>query len=86
MTQLTIRGFEPELESAIREVAQREKISLNQAVLRLLRQATGVAVPEGRPRIGSGLDRFIADWTPEQAEELDRSVAHLRVVDEDLWK
>ena len=39
MKQLTIRGFDDELIRRIRAVAREEGLSLNQAVLRLLRES-----------------------------------------------
>jgi predicted nucleic acid-binding protein len=41
LRQLTIRGFDPEVEEHLRELARRERLSLNQAVMKLLRRATG---------------------------------------------
>ena len=43
MRQLTVRGFDDELSSAIQGLAQREGISLNKAALRLLRKGAGLA-------------------------------------------
>ena len=43
MKQLTIRGFDPELEAALRKLAREERISLSRAAIRLLRSAAGVA-------------------------------------------
>ena len=84
--QLTIR-FDDELAHEIEELARREGLSRNQAVLRLLRKGAGVeAGPEGEDAIGSSLDWFVGSWSEEQAREFDEAVADFESIDEELWK
>ncbi len=84
--QLTIR-YEDDLAREIEELAQREGISRNQAVLRLLKKAVGVDRPAAsQDVIGSSLDWFVGSWTEEEAREFDEALADFERVDEDLWK
>lgn len=92
MKQLTLRGFDDELEREILRVADTYGISLNQAVLRLLRRAAGLEAPQspeggvpGPPRVGSALDRHFGTWTQEEAEELAEANRVFEQIDEDLW-
>ena len=86
MRQLTVRGFDPELAERISRLAQREGISLNQAVLRLLRRGAGLADEQGSiDTVGSSLDHFIGSWTREQADEMDRALEDLESIDESMW-
>ena len=79
MRQLTVRGFDPELAERISRLAQREGISLNQAVLRLLRRGAGLADEQGSiDTVGSSLDHFIGSWTRAQADEMDRALEDFR--------
>ena len=55
MHRLTIRGIDDELFEYLRGLAQRERVSLNQAILRTLRK--GADLPD--PRLRSGT----VDWT-----------------------
>ncbi len=87
MKQLTVRGFEKELERRIRALARREGLSLNQAALRLLRKGAGLE--EEAPRfdvVGSSLDPFIGTWSDAEARELEKALQVFARVDEDLWK
>jgi len=86
MRQLTIRGFEPELERRIRQLARQEGISLNQAVLRLLRKGSGIGAVAERDVVGSALDPLIGTWSEAEAEAVMGAVADFEVVDEDLWQ
>lgn len=87
-TQLTIRGFDPELQRRIHEVAKREGISLNKAVLRLLRRGAGLEEPPGGDSnaIGSALDDLIGTWTDEESDELREHVEVFESIDENLWR
>lgn len=87
MPQLTIRGFGGELENRIRVLARTEGISLNQAVLRLLRRGAGLE-QENRDDglIGSDLDELIGSWTDEEAEHFNQAVEDFNVIDEDMWR
>lgn len=71
--QLTIR-YDDALAREIEDLARREGVSRNQAVLRLLRKGAGIeerAEEEGV--IGSSLDWFFGSWTEEQAREFDEA-------------
>ncbi len=87
MEQLTIRGFEEELTLQIRKLARNEGISLNQAVLRLLRKGAGLSGKKERPDVvGSSLDDFIGTWSAKETEEIKRAVADFEEIDEKMWE
>lgn len=82
--QLTIRGFDDELAGRIRQLARREGISLNRAVLTLLRRGAGLGRPYNDPSIvGDSLDHLIGTWTAEEAAEMDRALGDFSHIDED---
>lgn len=85
--QLTIRIADSDLERRILEVASREGISLNGAVLRLLRRAAGLEEPPHDPAcIGDALDEFIGTWSDDQADEVMQAVRDFDRIDESLWR
>ena len=87
MNQLTIRGFDDELARRIRQIANREGISLNRAVLKLLRRGAGLGERKGgSDTVGSSLDHLIGTWTHEEAVEMERALEDLSYVDEAMWK
>jgi hypothetical protein len=84
--QLTIR-YDDAVAREIEELARRERISRNQAAVRLLRKGARLEEPDQPPNaIGDTLDWFIGSWTEEQARELDDAIADFEMVDEDLWR
>ena len=89
MKQTTLRGIDPSLARRLREEARRQGLSLNRTILRLLRQATGLA-KSGEPSPGrqrfADLDGLIGTWSEEEADEFDRALQHLRQIDEEMWR
>ena len=81
--QLTVQGFDADLADSIRRLARQERISLNQAALRL---EAALADDQGSAdTVGSSLDHFIGTWTREQADETDRALEDLEGIDESQW-
>lgn len=87
LKQLTIRGFDPEVEEEVRELARRERLSLNQAVMRLLRRAAGSRrESDGQVhRVGSSLDDLAGTWSERDEEEFVRAVEPIERIDEAFW-
>jgi len=89
MKQTTVRGIDAPLVRRLKEEARRHGLSLNRTILRLLRQATGLAKqdePAAGTRHFADLDHLIGTWSEQDADEFDRALARLRHVDEDLWR
>ena len=86
MNQLTIRGIDDALESRIQQLAHQEGISLNRAVMKLLRRGAGLAERGGSANtIGTALDHLIGTWTAEEASETEQALEDLSQVDEAMW-
>jgi plasmid stability protein len=87
MTQLTVRGFDKELERRLRETAQRQGVSLNRAALHLLRKGAGLGEPAGRADVvGDALDHLAGTWSEAEAQEFQRAIGVFEVVDGELWR
>jgi hypothetical protein len=77
MTQLTLRGFDPELEKRLRELAARDNSSLNKAALK--RRGAGLeAVPSVGPGIGDQLRAFAGQLSNAEAKAIDRAIHESR--------
>ncbi len=87
MHQITVRGFDDDLNSSLRRLAKREGISLNQAALRLLRKGAGL--PDGAAKVdcvGTSLDHLIGTWTQAEADEMDAALEDFESIDETVWE
>ena len=85
MNQLTIRGFDDELADYIRNLARREGISLNRAVMRLVRRGANLDARD-TDVVGSSLDHLMGTWTGEEADAIDRALQDFSRIDEAMWK
>jgi hypothetical protein len=87
MKQLTLRGFDKPLEARIRKLAREQRISLNRAALLLRRGGAGHPAPGAPPDvIGNSLDKYMGDWTAEEAAAFEKAVAIFEVVDPEAWE
>lgn len=84
--QLTVRGFDRELERRLREEARRGDLSLNRAALRLLRRGAGLEAPTTASRVGTALDHLMGTWSEDDARAMAAATRAFERVDEELWK
>jgi hypothetical protein len=86
LKQLTLRGFDSELERRLRLEARSRGVSLNQAALRLLRRGAGVGDERSAPNaVGSALDHLIGTWSEADARSLREATADFDAVDREFW-
>lgn len=86
MNQLTIRGFDRQLEKRLRELAAERQISLNRAALALMRKGAGLSEPsKAGKEVGSALDSFIGVWSEEDEAEFLKALEPLEQIDPELW-
>jgi hypothetical protein len=78
MNQLTIRGFPPDLEKALRTTAKNRGISMSKAALYLMRR--GAELPSYEDEsfvIGSSLDAYFGSLSREEADAVTIAVEQL---------
>jgi len=86
MNQLSIRGFDKELERRLREVARERNISLNKAAILLLRKGAGLDETNRHTKVvGDSLDDLIGCWTAEEEQNLLQSIEAFEHIDEVTW-
>ncbi len=87
MGQLTVRGFDPELEAALHRLARERGISLSRAALVLMRKGAGTGDHRGSADlVGGSLDHLIGSWTEEEEREVLEVVRGCDQVDEGFWR
>lgn len=84
MRQITIRLTDEALQKAVEETARREDISLNKAVVRLLRRGAGLD-PEPGTVIGHALDHLFGTWTEEEYQEFEEATRIFEEIDPTEW-
>ena len=85
--QITLRGIDTEVAQEIQRIARAGGLSLNQAALRLLKRGAGLGEEKSPPRtIGNSLDRWIGDWSEEEAREFLESIRSCEQIDREMWR
>lgn len=83
--QLTIRVDE-ETGLEIRRVADREGISLNRAVTKLLRRGAGLSEDSRAvDAIGSSLDHLAGTWSDREARQMEAIREDFERIDPEIW-
>ena len=87
---ITVRNLPPDVSELVRRKAKEEDLSLNKAVIRLLKErielAKGPSRAKEEPSVYHDLDHLAGTWTDEEADEFDRSLKEQRRIDAELWK
>jgi hypothetical protein len=81
LRQLTLRGLPADLQERLQRLAERENLSLNQAVIRLARSGAGLDATANADVIGDSLDRFIGTWSAKDVRQMERAVELLDEMD-----
>jgi hypothetical protein len=82
MSQITLRGLDPQIEREIRRIAKKTGKSLNQVVLEMLRKSAG-----SRKRSpADSLRKLAGGWTENEASEFNDAIKICAQIDEEIWR
>jgi hypothetical protein len=86
MNAISIRGLDDAAVLRIKEQAQREGISMNALMVRLLETSAGTRAARGAPMVYDELDALAGSWTAAQVSSFGRLTAAFSEVDPALWR
>jgi len=81
MAAITLRNLPAEIDAAIRQRAQKDGVSLNQAVIRLLSET----IHPPKNRTYHDLDHLFGILSKEEADEIDAVIAEQRQIEPTDW-
>ncbi len=84
MSSFTVHDLDPVVAKLLKQRAKAEGLSVNRTVKKLLEEALGVR-PAGQKH-RRDFEKFCGMWTKEQADEFDRAVGDMQVVDPADWR
>ncbi|MFT5366077.1 MAG: hypothetical protein ACI8V2_001019 [Candidatus Latescibacterota bacterium] len=85
MKSITIHALDNDLVECIEEKAQKEGVSLNKTIKKLLREALGLTPEQVRDRQEEFRDLF-GCWTQEDVKEFENAVQDFERIDPEDWK
>ncbi len=86
MKAITIRGIDTEVSSRLKQIAEEEKKSVNQLVLEMIRQYTGMKKEKKHTKIHRDLDHLFGKWTNAEFNKIQSILDSQREIDPELWK
>ena len=87
MKAITLRNLPPELAKAVRKEANRQRTSINRAVISLLQRKTEPRKKRaGEAREYDDLDSLAGSWTKNEAAAFETALAAQRTLDPEMWK
>ncbi len=85
MKSITIRGIDEELDEFIRSRASRDRISLNQTIKKLLKEAVGISYDDKNDRKKDFTDIF-GVWSQADLREFEQAVEDFGKIDPGDWR
>ena len=85
MTQITLRGLDPEIEQEIRKIAKKNGISLNRVIMEMIYRQTGFNNKGKRPP-GDSLKKLAGGWSKKDEFDFLESIKSCEQIDEDMWQ
>lgn len=85
MATITLRGVDEALSGALKEKARREGSSVNNVMLKMLRESLGMAKKK-RSVVYDDLDHLAGTWSEDDVTEFHSATSVFEKVDEELWK
>lgn len=83
MTQITLRGIDPEIERKIRRMAKESGKSLNRVVLDIIDQH---AEFNKKDKGENSLKKLAGGWSEEDAQTFLEAIRSCEQIDEEMWK
>jgi hypothetical protein len=86
MKAITLRNLPPEIQKIVRKEADRQRTSINKAVISLLQRKSEAHKKKKPGKEYDDLDRLAGSWTKKEAAAFNKALAAQRTIDPELWK
>ena len=85
MSQITLRGIDPELEKKIRNIAREQGKSLNYTILEIVYKHYGFK-KENQKAPADSLRKLAGGWSEKDASDFLDSIKSCEQIDDEMWK
>lgn len=86
MSNLSIRGIDPDLATALKQQAQASGKSVNQLVLDVLKEHTGHHKKKHFTQEYHDLDFLFGQWTDNEFHKIQGKIDSESKIDDELWQ
>ena len=85
--QMSIRGVDEKLATALKSEAEKRDTSVNKLVIRLLAEAVATTAEDSENTgVNRDLDRLFGVWSDEDVREFEEATACFSRIDEEMWR
>ena len=85
MSQITLRGIDPEIEQKVRQISKSTGKSLNKVIQEIIYQHIGVD-QKGKKSASHSLRKLAGGWSEKDALEISEAIKAFDQIDEAMWK
>ena len=86
MSNLSIRGIDPDLATTLKQQAQASGKSVNQLVLDVLKEHTGQPKKKHFTQEYHDLDFLFGQWSDNEFQKIQTKIDDESRIDDELWK
>jgi hypothetical protein len=86
MSNLSLRGLEPDVLAELKACALKENASVNSIVLRLINKGLGRQASKPARKRHHDLDALAGSWSPADAADFQQATRAFDTIDPGLWK
>jgi len=86
MKAITVRGLDEAMSRELKAHAKREKKSVNQFILDVIRRSLGMVKEKKYTRQHNDLDHLFGAWTDEEFSAIEGAINKRRKIDSELWQ
>ena len=86
LKNMTLRGVDPQLATKLKEAAEREGKSVNQAALDALRKYFGLSKSRRFTEVHRDLDHLFGRWDEDEFARIQQNIDFGRRTDPELWR
>ncbi|MDP2904296.1 MAG: hypothetical protein Q8N96_14515 [Methylovulum sp.] len=86
MSNLSIRGIDPELATTLKQQAQASGKSVNQLVLEVLKEHVGLHKKKQFTQEYHDLDFLFGQWTESEFQQIQGKIDQESQIDDELWQ
>ena len=86
MPNINIRGLEDAVHQHLKIEAKKKGISLNNLIVKCLRQEAGLETPDRKTPTHHELDTLAGTWNKKDVQDFQKAISGFEEIDETLWK
>lgn len=86
MPNVNIRGLDAAVHQRLKKEAREKGLSLNNLIVKYLRQDVGLDTPDKKNLTHHELDKLAGTWSKKDVQDFQKAVSAFEAIDESVWE